>query len=173
MGNPVTRAAALLLCLWGTAAQAAPDNGFGLYLGGLSSRDSSLYGNSNGGFVEADVQFMVNERWSLNPYLLLGSESTDTSFDIETGEGGLQARYWTDDSLFFGGQFLFHDTLFKGNGTVRSSLYGPGIGFAAGWESESRWSVSFAANVYPLAGSYGHSGTTRSEAMLLIGYHWY
>ena len=172
MGNSVTRVAALLLCLWGVQAQAAPDNGFGIYLGAISSRDSALYGNSHGGFVQADVQFMVNERWSLNPYLLLGSESTDTPFDIETGEGGLQARYWMG-SVFLGGQFLFHDTLFKRGGTVGSSVYGPGLGLGAGWESDSHWSISLAANAYRLVGAYGHAGTTRSEAMLLIGYHWY
>src|SRR5690348_14368126 len=100
MGNPAIgsfalRTLRLLLCLWGMHAHAAPDNGFCLYAGALSSRDSSHYGNINGGFVQADVQFMVDEHWSLNPYLLLGTESTDQSFDIETGEGGLQARYWT------------------------------------------------------------------------------
>jgi hypothetical protein len=178
MGNPAMRYFALrctaaLLCLWTVQAQAAPDNGFGLYLGALSSRDSTLYGNSSGGFVQADVQFMVNERWSLNPYLLLGSESTDQSFDIETGEGGLQARYWTGSSMFLGGQFFFHDSLLKQGGTVGSSIYGPGIGFTAGWESDSHWSVSVAANVYRMWSAYGRPATTRSEALLLIGYHWY
>lgn len=163
----------LLLSAWAVAAHAAPDNGFGLYAGALSSRDSSLYGNSNGGLVQADVQFMVDEHWSLNPYLLLGSESTDQTFDIETGEGGLQARYWMGGSTFLGGQFLFHDSLLKQGGTVGSSIYGPGIGFAAGWESDSHWSVSVAANVYRMWSAYGRPATTRSEAMLLIGYHWY
>jgi hypothetical protein len=167
----VTRGAALLLlCLWGAQAQATPDNGFGLYLGALSSRDSSLYGNSNGGFVQADVQFMVDEHWSLNPYLLLGSESTDRSFDIETGEGGLQARYWMGGSTFLGGQFFFHDSLLKQGGTVSSSLYGPGIGFGAGWESDSHWTVSVAANAYRMWSAYGQPATTRSEVLLLIGY---
>lgn len=179
MGNPGIRSFALpcmaaLLCLWGTQARATPDNGFGFYLGGLSSRDSTLYGNSNGGFIQADVQFMVNEHWSLNPYLLLGSESTDQSFDIETGEGGLQARYWMGSgSTFLAGQFFFHDSLLKRGSTVSSSLYGPGIGIGAGWESDSHWSVSLAANVYRMWSAYGRPATTRSEALLLIGYHWY
>jgi hypothetical protein len=163
----------ILVCLWDSQAQAAPNNGFGVYLGALSSRDSSLYGNSNGGFIAVDSQFMVNQDWSLNPYLLLGTETTDRSFDVETGEGGLQARYWMGDSIFLGGQLFEHDTLLKKGGTVSSSLYGPGFGLAAGWESDSHWSVMLATNVYRLAGAYGSSATTRSEAMLLIGYHWY
>lgn len=178
MGNPAMRSFALLclgatLCGWGAQAQAAPDNGFGLYAGALSSRDSALYGNSNGGFVQVDVQFMVDQSWSLNPYLLLGTESTNRTFDIETGEGGLQARYWTGGPWYFGGQFLFHDSLLKQGGTVGSSLYGPGIGLGAGWESDSHWSVSLATNVYRMWSAYGQPATTRSEVLLLVGYHWY
>lgn len=174
MGNSLTRTAALLLltCAWSGAAEAAPDNGFGFYLGALSSRDSSLYGNSNGGLVAVDAQFVLNERWSLNPYLLLDSESTGHSFDIENGEGGLQARYWVGGNTFVAPQFLFHDTLLKQGGTVSSSLYGPGIGAAAGWEGDNHWSVMLAANVFRLAGAYGSPATTRSEAMLLVGYRW-
>ena len=163
----------LAACFYAAAAHAAPNNGFGVYLGALSSSDSSLYGNSHGGLVAVDAQFMVDDHWSLNPYLLLDSESTGQSFDISTGEGGLQARYWMGGSLFIGGQFLFHDTLLKRGGTVSSSLYGPGVGVGAGWESDSHWSVALAANVYRLAGAYGSAATNRSEAMLLIGYHWY
>src|SRR5579859_3936675 len=119
MGNPgirsltTLRCLAAVLCLWGAQAQAAPDNGFGLYLGAVSSSDSSLYGNSNGGLVAVDAQFMLNERWSLNPYLLLDSESADYGIDVENGEGGLQARYWMAGNVFVAGQFLFHDTLLK------------------------------------------------------------
>lgn len=178
MGNPMMRVLALLwvgtvACLWAGQAQAAPDNGFGIYLGAVSSRDSTLYGNSNGGLIAADAQFMLNQRWSLNPYLLLDSETTDQTFDIENGEGGLQARYWLGSSGFVAAQFLFHDTLFTHNGTVSSSRYGPGIGMAAGWEADSRWSIMLAANVYRIAGSFGGTATTRSEAMLLVGYRWY
>lgn len=161
----------LLVALWGGPAQAAPDNGFGVYLGAISSSDSSLYGNSHGGLVAVDAQFFVDEHWSFNPYLLLDSESTDHSFDVENGEGGLQARYWMGNG-FIAPQFLYHDTLLKQGGTVGNSIYGPGIGLAAGWEGDSHWSVMISANAYRLVGSYGNAGTTRSEAMLLFGYRW-
>lgn len=165
----------LAACLYTSAAQATPNNGFGVYLGALSSSDSSLYGNSHGVLIAADAQFMVDDHWSLNPYLLLDSESSDQSFNINNGEGGLQARYWMGGNVFLAPQFLFHDTLLqqKQGGTVSGSLYGPGIGLAAGWEADSHWSVMVAANVFRLAGSYGSAATNRSEAMLLIGYHWY
>ena len=177
MRSLVLPSMAALLCLWGAQAEAAPGNGFGLYVGALSSRDSTLYGNSNGGLVAVDAQFMLNQDWSFNPYLLLDSESTgNSSLDVENGEGGLQARYWMGD-VFVAPQFLFHDTLLKqsipGQGsTVSSSLYGPGIGLAAGWESDSHWTVMVETNVFRLAGAYGSSATTRSEALLLFGYRW-
>ena len=161
----------LLVALWGSQAQAAPDNGFGVYLGAVSSSDSSLYGNSHGGLVAVDTQFFVDEHWSFDPYLLLDSESSDHSYDVENGEGGLQARYWMGDG-FIAPQFLFHDTLLKQGGTIGGSLYGPGIGLAAGWEGDSHWTVMLAANVYRLASGYGAPATTRSEAMLLFGYRW-
>lgn len=167
----------LLVALWGSQAQAAPDNGFGVYLGAISSSDSSLYGNGHGGLVAVDAQFFVDDHWSFDPYLLLDSESTDNSvLDVETGEGGLQARYWMGNG-FIAPQFLFHDTLLKQSipgrsSTVSSSLYGPGIGLAAGWEGDSHWTVMLAANVYRLASGYGAPATTRSETMLLFGYRW-
>jgi hypothetical protein len=167
------RLAGLLLGLWAVAAQAAPDNGFGLYLGALSSRDSSLYGNSNGGFVQADAQFMVNSRWSLDPYLLLGSESTDRSFDVVHGEGGLQARYWMTDNWFLGGEVFEQDSLLKQGGTVGTSTYGPGVGLAAGWESDSRWSVMLATKYMSLPGTSYSALSYRSEALLLIGYRFH
>jgi len=174
MGNSVTRVAALLLlCLWGAEVQAAPDNGFGLYLGGVSSRDSSLYGNSNGGLVGADVQFMVNDRWSLNPYLLLGSESTDSSFDLVHGEGGVQVRYWMTGNWFLGGEVFEQDSLLKRGGTVGTSTYGPGIGVLAGWESDSHWSVMLATKYMNMPGTVYGAVSYRSEALLLIGYRFH
>lgn len=179
MGNSAFRAILLATCLWAGAAQAAPDNGFGLYVGALSSRDSSLYGNSNGGFVQADVQFMVNARWSLNPFLLLGSENTDRSdLDVIHGEGGLQARYWMTDNWFLGGEVFEQDSLLKISlpnrpSTVGTSTYGPGIGVAAGWEGDSRWSVMLATKYMSLPGTSYSSLSYRSEALLLIGYRFH
>ena len=181
MGNSVTRVAALLLlCLWGAQAQAAPDNGFGLFVGGLSSSDSSLYGTSTGGFVQADVQFMVNDRWSLNPFLLLGSESTDRIFDsngrtldVVHGEGGLQARYWMTSQWFLGGEVFEQDSLLTRGGTVGTSTYGPGIGVAAGWESDSHWSVMLATKYMNMPGTVYGAVSWRSEALLLIGYRFH
>jgi hypothetical protein len=165
-------AAPALLCLWGAAAQAAPDNGFGVYLGPVSSNDSSIYGTGRGFGIGVDAQFMVNDSWSLNPYLLISSETTDRSFDVVNGEGGLQARYWMGP-WFVGGQFLFHDMLLKQGGTVSTSDYSGAVGLAAGWESSSRWSVVLEMNALEKGSTYSSSGNNRSDVLLLVGYHWY
>ena len=96
-----------LPCLWAVGAQAATDNGFAVYLGGVHSNDSDVYGTGKGFALGVDAQFVVNDDWSLNPYLLISSETTGVnSLDVINGEGGLQARYWFG-SWFLGPQFLF------------------------------------------------------------------
>lgn len=163
---------ATILCVSAGVAEAAPPNGFGFYVGPVSSHDGELYGNGHGAGVGVDAQFAVNDRWSLNPYLFLSSESADQSYDVQNGEGGLQARYWVG-SWFVAGQFLFHDMLLTQRGHVSSSLYGPGVGAAVGWESDTHWSVTLVANGL----EYAHppNGTTsyRSDLLLLVGYRWY
>lgn len=165
-------ASTALLCLWGAAAQATPDNGLGVYLGPVGSNDSSVYGTSHGFAIGVDAQFVVNENWSLNPYLLISSETTDRSFDVDNGEGGLQARYWMGP-WFVGGQFLFHDMLLKQGGTVGTSDYGPALGLAAGWEGANHWTVVLEANALEKGSTYSTSGNNRSDVLLLVGYRWY
>lgn len=161
-----------LLCLWGTAVQAAPDNGLAVYIGPVSSNDSSVYGTGRGFGIGADAQFVVDENWSLNPYLIISSETTDRSVDVLNGEGGLQARYWMGP-WFMGAQFLFHDMLLKQNGTVGTSDYSPALGLAAGWESSSHWSVVLEVNALEKGSTYSTSGNNRSDVLLLVGYRWY
>lgn len=161
-----------LLSLWALDARAA-DNGFAVYFGGVHSNDSDAYGTSHGGAVGVDAQFVVNEDWSLNPYLLISSETTGTNnLDVINGEGGLQARYWLG-SWFLGPQFLFHDTLLKQGSTVGQSLYGPAVGFTAGWEGRSGWSVVLHANFLENGTTQSVPKNNRSDVLLLVGYRWY
>lgn len=161
----------LMLCL-GTIDARAADNGFGVYLGGVHSNDSDAYGTSKGFAVGVDAQFVVNDDWSLNPYLILSSETTDSSLDVLNGEGGLQARYWIG-SWFLGPQFLFHDTLLKQGGTVGQSLYGPAVGFSAGWEGSNGWSVVLEANALENGTTQSVPKNNRSDVLLLVGYRWH
>lgn len=161
-----------LLCLWAAGARAATDNGIAVYLGGVHSNDSDVYGTGKGFALGVDAQFVVNEYWSLNPYLLISSETSDRSYDVINGEGGLQARYWLG-SWFLGPQFLFHDMLLKQGGTVGQSLYGPAVGLTAGWESRSGWSVVLEANAFETGHTQSVPNNNRSDVLLLVGYRWY
>lgn len=162
-----------LPCLWAVGAQAATDNGFAVYLGGVHSNDSDVYGTGKGFALGVDAQFVVNDDWSLNPYLLISSETTGVnSLDVINGEGGLQARYWFG-SWFLGPQFLFHDTLLKQGSTVGQSLYGPAVGLTAGWEGRSGWSVVLEANFLENGTTQSVPKNNRSDVLLLVGYRWY
>ena len=160
------------LCLGTQGAWAATDNGFALYVGGVHSNDSDVYGTSKGFALAVDTQFVVNDSWSFNPYLLISSETTNQSYDVVNGEGGLQARYWIG-SWFLGGQFLFHDTLLKQGGTVGQSLYGPALGLAAGWEGQGHWTVLLEANALENGTTQSVPHNNRSDVLLLVGYRWY
>lgn len=180
MGNRSIASCAWRLCAlgalfaWAGLAQAAPDNGFGLYLGAIHSNDSSLYGTSHGGDVRADVQLMVDSQWSLSPYLDMSFENTSSSgFSVVNSIGGLQARRWFDGGVFIGAQYFFHDLLLRKSGTVQSSSYGPAFGLAAGWEGDSHWSVLVEWNALEGQGFSWSSTNDRSDVRVLVGYHWY
>ncbi len=162
------------LGFWTVAAQAATDNGFAVYVGGVHSNDSDIsgYGTGKGFALGVDAQFVVSDDWSLNPYLLLSSETTNQTYDVVNGEGGLQARYWIG-SWFLGPQFLFHDTLLKQSGTVGQSLYGPAVGLTFGWEGKSGWSVVLEANTLESGTTQAVPKNDRSDVLLLVGYRWY
>ena len=174
MASCALRLTALMgLLLWGGLAQAAPDNGFGLYVGAIHSNDSALYGTSRGGDVRADMQLMVNDQWSLSPYLDMSFENTDSIYSVTNGIAGLQARRWFDGGVFIGGQYFFHDLLLRNGGTVQSSSYGPAFGLAAGWEGDSHWSVLVEWNTLEGQGFSWSSTNDRSDVRVLVGYHWY
>ena len=165
----------LILFSLGAVTAHAADNGFAVYLGGVHSNDSDIsgYGTGKGLAVGVDAQFVVNDQWSFNPYLLISSETTGiNNLDVINGEGGLQARYWVG-SWFLGPQFLFHDTLLKQNGTVGQSLYGPAFGFTFGWEGASGWSVSLQANALENGTTQSVPKNNRSDVLLLVGYRWH
>lgn len=179
MGNRSNASCILRLCAlgallaWAGLAQATPENGFGLYAGAIHSNDSSLYGTSRGGDVRADMQLMVNQQWSLSPYLDMSFENSDTIYTVVNGIAGLQARRWFDGGIFIGGQYFFHDLLLRNGGTVQSSSYGPAYGLAAGWEGDSRWSVLVEWNFLEGAGFSWSSTYDRNDVRVLVGYHWY
>jgi len=184
MGNRVMASKGLCLIpvlaalsLWAGGTQAAPESGFGVYLGAVSSKDPMINATGHGGVIAVDAQMGVDEHWSLSPYIDLSLENTDQPYHISNVEGGLQLRYWSGQ-WFVGGQYLFHDllvhrTVFQ-NGTVNGSYAGPALGVAVGWESQSRWSFVVDADFLEGAGlKWFDGGSNRSSVRFMVGYHWF
>jgi hypothetical protein len=128
-------------------AVAEPQGGFGL-AGGLAlhaGRVPAIGGpgqsySSGGASLAGDAQFVINERWSLNPYLLLSLERSDAplSATISNGAAGLELRRWR------GGHYLGLRTgayvELIASSTNVSTAYGPGLGMSLGGEREDGFS---------------------------------
>ena len=161
------------LSVWAACAQAAPENGLGVYFGVIHSSNASVYGTGNGASVGADAQFAVNDNWSLNPYLEVSYETTSTpGVKIINGTAGLSARRWFGE-WFLGGALLFHDELQKSNGTTYASTYGTGIGVSFGWEGKGHWTFMGEVNALERQNAAFSTADTRSDVRLLVGYRWY
>jgi hypothetical protein len=139
------RTALLTLAVAAASAQAAagaPQNGYGL-AGGLVLHSAHVIfpsGTENytsGGLSAAgDLQFVVNERWSLNPFLLLSLEqrATPAPATISNGAAGFQLRRWYG-TLYLGAHAAYFVELLA-DATHTQTVYGPGLGFALGGESQ-------------------------------------
>lgn len=176
MGSSALVSRALLLalfplCLWAGAARAATDNGFALYVGPVHVHDPTL-GNDNGSALGVDAQFVVNDAWSLNPYLGISTDHPGNGYTSTNITGGLQARYWVG-SWFIGAEYLYHDLLVSKGGLTQLSTFGPALGAAVGWEGENHWSVMLEWQGLEGQGLNWASGNTRSDVRVVVGYRWY
>jgi hypothetical protein len=167
---------ALLAVLPGQAARAEPRNGFGL-AGGLTAH-RARYTFADGSFVPytsaglslgGDAQFAVDERWSLNPYLLLSLErnSGDLAGTIGNGAAGFEVRRWRGP-LFLGLRAGYYVQLLS---TTRatSTAYGPGLGVSFGGESAEGLTWGAALDVLRL----GTFVATHVGLRLHVGWRWY
>ncbi|MGH8401485.1 MAG: zinc finger domain-containing protein [Gammaproteobacteria bacterium] len=167
----------LISCLasWNTRAQADPANGFALYLGPVYSQircSTCQTVTSSGISLNGDAQMALNDRWTLNPYLELSSEHTNSSYTLFNGSAGLQARFWVNH-WFAGGQFLFHSENRHQNGTITAGIYGPALGLVTGWEGDDHWSIVLEVNSFEGQGLDWSYNNTRTDARIQIGYRWY
>lgn len=134
-------------CVWAAAALAGPQNGFGAYAGlaahDYASRSASgaiIHYDSIGLSIAGDMQFVINEGWSLNPSLALSAEavSGDITGNASNGLAAFQVRRWFGAD-FIGLQVGEYVTLLS-TGSQSGTRYGAGFGFAAGHEREDGWS---------------------------------
>ena len=138
--KPLRMAMLGLMFLQPLPVLAGPVSGFGIYLGPIGATEDSF--ETVGVGFGADAQFVINDSWSLNPFLMSSAErDTDSTITGTTADilVGLQLRYWSGN-WFAGPQAFFHDKIIIDSG-ISESLYGPGLGVLAGYEAVSGWGV--------------------------------
>jgi len=126
---------ALGLCALGTRASAQPANGFGAALGIAANYYSVTKPYSSaGGSLAGDMQFAVNDAWSLNPYLMLTGEALfeGATGGASNGVAGFEVRRWWGER-FIGAHLAAYSTFIATRGSSRN-LYDPGIGITLGVE---------------------------------------
>jgi hypothetical protein len=134
-------AASLCLLALRSHPLAAPRSGFGLAGGPVAHRTEVLLidlstqrYDSAGLTLLGDAQFVVNERWSLNPFLMLSLEraSGDIRGTVSYGASGFQVRRWLE-GLFVAGHLGYYVELLTDPRHSRT-VYGEGLGLALGGE---------------------------------------
>ncbi len=146
---------------------ASPQNGIGVYAGGITATENGS--TSNGVSLGTDAQFVLNDNWSLNPYLMISAERDSNSRTIADGLAGLQARRWFGD-WFIGGQVFEHDRIVSGNGNVQSSAYGAAAGVLAGVEYANGWGAEMQTDSFE---STNTPGVRRNAVRLHVTYRWH
>jgi hypothetical protein len=142
MGAEARRTAILLLLGLGIlAAQASaePANGFGAGIGLVANsydlRHTGISSSAGGGLI-GDMQFVVNEKWSLNPYFTLSGEIADQKQTYAmNGVAGFEVRHWWGDQ-FLGVHLAAYSALVTRPGSS-SNYYDPGAGISLGTERAS------------------------------------
>lgn len=147
-------------------AAAVPQNGIGAYVGLISAKEGGS--ESKGLSFGMDAQFVSNDYWSLNPYLMVSDERDSASRTLADGLAGLQIRRWFDD-WFVGGQFFVHDRLVFGSGNVQRSTYGPAMGVVAGFEYANGWGAEVQSDSFESASP----GIRRNAVRLHLTYRWH
>lgn len=135
----------LLLALHTGAASAEPRNGVGLNVGLVNDNMDAtptpagvpFSYSSSGMSLGVDYQIALPPNLSLNPFLMLSSESTSGALKPGTTAGhgilGVQLRYWAGD-LFVGGHLARYTEALLPPNTPTVGTSGFGAGLAGGWE---------------------------------------
>jgi hypothetical protein len=147
-------------------AAADPQNGIGAYVGLVSATEGSI--KSNGLSLGADAQFVLNDNWSLVPYLMISAEHGFNSKTISDGLAGLHIRRWFGD-WFVGGQVFEHDRIVLSSGNVQYSAYGAAVGVLAGFEYTSGWGAEVQTDSFETT---NNPGIRRNAVRVHLTYRW-
>ena len=157
----------LSFLIFSFGAEASPQNGFGAYLGVIGAREKTV--NSLGLNTAIDAQFTVNEKYSLNPYLMISAEKNSDKNRVSDLIIGIQGRKWYQEK-FVGVHLLLHTRVIYNHGHTLATAYGPGLGgILAGIEYPSGWGSEGQFNL--LEG--GPKGQIRNAVTINLTYRWY
>lgn len=126
-----------LFALFVGVVSAEPRDGFGLNAGLAShSRDcNGCAGSSTSGLsLGVDYQFALTDKFSISPFLMSSSESSQNVSDTTVSHGifGAQLRYWIGD-MYLGGHLGSYSEVLT-SGAMSLTGTGGGAGLAGGWE---------------------------------------
>ena len=147
-------------------ASASPENGIGVYVGPIVATEDGVA--STGLSMGMDALFMINDAWSISPYLLVSAERDSESRTVADGLVGLHLRRWFAD-WYAGAQFFEHDRIVFDNGNALSSVYGLGFGVLAGFERADGWGIETQAD---LLEPTHIPGVWRNAIRLHLTYRW-
>jgi hypothetical protein len=186
MKNNILVSLALFVICTGNA-MADPKNGFGINIGGTGNYMASTYTvgsianpvgstsnyKSSGASLGLDYQFVFPNNLTLNPFLMLSSESTDLATPTGSVMGhnilGLQGRQWAGDVFIGVHGAIYTETLTDSAGTSTVSESGNGVGIVVGWEpSRSGWSIMLHGDSAKF--KYANQDVNMTGARLSIGY---
>lgn len=169
-------------------AMAEPKDGFGINVGGSGNFMTSTYTvgsvanplgstynyKSSGGSVGMDYQIVFPNKLTLNPFVIVSSETTDLAGQSSSTMGhsvlGFQGRLWKGDVFVGVHGALYTESLTAANGTNTASETGSGQGLAVGWEPSSGWSIVLQGDSAKF--KYSNQDVNMTGARLSIGYRW-
>ena len=167
VGKPALRWLALVVaCATNGTSIAAPANGAAVGAGVIAAREGEM--SSRGLSIGADAQFVFNERWSLNPTIMISAERESASRRISDGLAGVQLRRWVGD-WFVGAHFFAHARAIIVDNTITRTNYGPAGGVVAGFEGTSGWGAALQIDAFE---NTNVQGTFRNAVRLHLTHRW-
>lgn len=169
-------------------AFADPKNGFGISVGATKNMMNSTYTvgsvanpigststyDSSGVSLGIDYQITYPNHLTLNPFLIVSSETTSLSSQSGDTMGhnilGFQGRYWKGD-FFVGVHAALYTETYSISGVSTTSETGSGQGLVIGWEpTNRRWSLMLQGDYAPI--KYANQDVNWAGARLSVGYRW-
>ena len=162
-----------LLLLLPLQALAGPVAGVAIEGGFVAAREGGL--SSQGADLGADIQYLVNDDWTLNPWLAASAErARSASMTVSDFMAGIQLRRWWGDR-FVGVHLSSHQRLLISGGTTQNTAYGlfaPGL--VAGLERPGGWGALVQADLYESGGrTQDHPASASRVAIKFnLSYRW-